>query len=232
MNNYELFEELVIINLRFAFLGNFINVEHIKNVSKYRLFQTKYISHFPESNLLMITTDLEQIPESVTSLESVKKCMIWGSDSLISIPKTINNLENLVQLSIIFCDEIKTLPDSIGKLHNLKTLIVHNNPNLRVLPESIGDLSSIIEINIQANNLEYLPESIGNLRSLEYLDVNRNKLKFLPNLENLVSLKGINLADNKFTGLPFFDLPNLKVINVKNNPLSEIIEIDDVMIVV
>jgi Leucine-rich repeat (LRR) protein len=77
---------------------------------------------------------------------------------------------------------------------------------------------------IVENKLTALPESLGSLKSLKELHIGVNKLKSLPDsLSALTLLQRFGFQKNKITTLPEWlsNLPDLKWINVEDNPLDE-----------
>ena len=60
-----------------------------------------------------------------------------------------------------------------------------------------------------------LDEGVTKLRNLETLDIQRNVLTSLPNaLADLVRLKVLNIAENRFASLPFDILRHLPLIEI------------------
>lgn len=101
-------------------------------------------------------------------------------------------------------NNLETLPPQTRRLVNLQTLILNNNP--------LGHCQ-----------LRQLP-SLINLDLLHMRNTQRSLSNFPTNLENLVSLSDVDLAQNALPKLPeaLYSLPNLKRLNLSDNEITEI----------
>ncbi|KRT80377.1 hypothetical protein AMK59_7406, partial [Oryctes borbonicus] len=103
-----------------------------------------------------------------------------------------------------FNNNLETLPPQTRRLVNLQTLILNNNP--------LGHCQ-----------LRQLP-SLVNLDILHMRNTQRSLTNFPTNLENLVNLADVDLAQNSLPKLPeaLYSLPNLKRLNLSENEITEI----------
>jgi len=95
---------------------------------------------------------------------------------------------------------------------NKPTGVIFNTHNLK-------------DINLGQKQITNLPKFI-NLYSIRSLNLSRNKLLDIPNLDYLYTLQELYLADNYITSfnMGFVNLPNLKILSLSRNFISEIPE--------
>ncbi|XP_026988916.1 leucine-rich repeat-containing protein 47 [Tachysurus fulvidraco] len=181
------------------------------------------------------------------SLNLLNYLEISQCPSLYEIHENIKNLSHLQ--SLILCrNKISSVPKSIGELKSLKVLDLSVN-ELQVLPEEICSLSELTTLNVSCNNIAALPDGLSRCTKLSSVNVGKNALVCLPeglyssklellntviasennieqlsnDINNLSSLKVLDLSNNKLTEIPFelADCPKLKDINFKGNKLKD-----------
>lgn len=101
-------------------------------------------------------------------------------------------------------NNLETLPPQTRRLANLQTLILNNNP--------LGHFQ-----------LRQLP-SLVNLETLHLRKTQRNLTNFPTNLDNLVNLCDVDLAQNSLPKVPeaLYSLINLKRLNLSENEITDI----------
>lgn len=91
-------------------------------------------------------------------------------------------------------------------------------------------------LDLSGNNLKVLPKDIGRLTQLKYLSLARNKLTSLPEeFGELWRLERLDLSQNDIHDAAgeigvITRLPNLKVLYVKQNPLSSLEDLANVAV--
>ncbi len=77
---------------------------------------------------------------------------------------------------------------------------------------------------LQHNNLQFVPDELIWLKELRKLDLSDNSIRFLPPqlFSQLQELSILELANNELKSIPstIAQLPKLKVLNIKGNPIS------------
>ncbi|MHA1492280.1 MAG: leucine-rich repeat domain-containing protein, partial [Promethearchaeota archaeon] len=163
---------------------------------------------------------LEQFPEQIRRLKSLKKLIVCGH-SFDTLPDWIGECESIERL-VMYSNRLKRLPESIGRMKNLRYLDLSYN-ELESLPGSIGELKWLDKLNIANNKLRSLPESIGRLESLTELYINENLFEEVPDAVRLLaSLETLGLSGNPISELPdyIFSLPSLETIGIKDTEIK------------
>ncbi|KAG2403333.1 MDIS1-interacting receptor like kinase [Vigna angularis] len=124
------------------------------------------------------------------------------------IPISIGTLTNLSLLSLHDNQLSGHIPSEIGKLINLKMLYLQSNNFSDSIPREIGYLSNLNKLYLKGNQLSgFIPHDIGFLRKLSELDLSENFLsenylsgKIPTEMNKIVALENLQLADNNFVG--------------------------------
>ncbi|NXU88851.1 LRC18 protein, partial [Xiphorhynchus elegans] len=146
---------------------------------------------------------------------------------ITTFPKCILDLADVEELDLSR-NMLRKIPNTIEKFQNLLWLDLHSN-QLDELPKAIGTLQNLTFLNVCNNKLttKSLPEELTLLKNLRTLNLGLNCLESIPTtLGSLKELIDLGLFDNSLTGLPksVKNLPKLERLNVKRNPLPELIE--------
>jgi Leucine-rich repeat (LRR) protein len=160
---------------------------------------------------------ITEIPEWIGELKSLKKLYL-SNNKLIGFPKLIGNLKSLEILEA-YNNELQTLPESIGALTSLRKISLFNN-KLKEIPASIGNLTRLEELDLHENMLATVPESIGSLKSLKKFRLGENNLKLIPaTLGKLTNLKTLLLNKNDLSDLPdeLGELNRLEILDISEN---------------
>ncbi|PON78712.1 Mitogen-activated protein kinase kinase kinase [Trema orientale] len=172
-----------------------------------------------------LSGDIEQLSELETlDLSSNKE--LGGP-----LPQSIGNLKKLVNF---FSGQI---PDTIGSLKELVILSLNSNKFNGSIPATIGNLSKLEWLDLTDNDIEG-PIPVSNesspgldmLLGCKHLLLDGNKLGGnIPSTLGLVlSLTFLVMEDTQLQGeIPrqIFNLPNLMVVKLKNNKLSDTLDI-------
>lgn len=168
-----------------------------------------------------------KLPESLTTLTSLKYLYFAGNSLSGNIPANIGDLTNLRHFEVSNnSDLMGEIPTSIGNLHLLELLSINDTKISGNIPAGLGTLTHLKTISLTSNQLfGSVPKELGNLSQLNGLFLSRNHLSGdLPTeLGNAASLASLNLGYNNFTGpIPssFGNLSNLAYLYLEFNNLS------------
>ncbi|KAK7845276.1 receptor-like protein 35, partial [Quercus suber] len=146
---------------------------------------------------------LEEVPDSIGSLENLEKLSLMCCKSLNRIPDSIGNLKS-VSSFFINGTGIKELPRSIGSLSNLKHLLVGDNHFLSKLPDSIGGLDSIVELKMDGTAMTDLPDQICSLKVIQKLEMKKcESLGTLPkSIGSMLTLTTLIISEANISEMP------------------------------
>ncbi|NXE96440.1 LRC18 protein, partial [Menura novaehollandiae] len=149
---------------------------------------------------------------------------------ITTFPKCILELADVEELDLSR-NMLKKIPNIIEKFQNLLWLDLHSN-QLDELPTTIGTLQNLTFLNVCNNKLttKSLPEELKLLKNLRTLNLGLNCLDSVPTtLGSLRELTDLGLFDNALTAIPksVRKLPKIEKMNVKRNPLPELMEKED-----
>ncbi|KAJ4900991.1 Disease resistance protein (NBS-LRR class) family [Raphanus sativus] len=112
--------------------------------------------------------DLDELPDWVSEVVSLKKLSITNCGKLSVLPKAIGNLSNLEVLRLCSCINLHELPESTERLGNLRFLDISDCLALKKLPLEIGKLQKLEKISMRmCLGCEELPDSVKNLGRLK-----------------------------------------------------------------
>ncbi|CAI2171496.1 9862_t:CDS:2 [Funneliformis geosporum] len=188
--------------------------------------------------LNLSTNKFNELPTCLTSLKSLVELQLASNNLSGVLDSTFGNLSKLEILDISQ-NEITGLPQEISNLKNLRKLFLAKN-QLRELPGiALTGMTYLEELEASENQLDIVFKDLDgqavNLKSLKRLDVRQNKLKALdeshdatifhpsvklPKLKELL----ISLNQIKSLGPLLHTTPNLEILDVGDNKLSEIPE--------
>ncbi|XP_026409974.1 leucine-rich repeat-containing protein 1-like [Papaver somniferum] len=110
--------------------------------------------------------ELKVIPESISGLKSLRFLNI-SFNPIEELPVSVTTLSNLETLDVNTCKNLKALPEYVADLANLKIFNFENCPLLKALPEDFGALTQLRSLNLDGTDIKVLPESCSNLNNLE-----------------------------------------------------------------
>ena len=110
-----------------------------------------------------------------------------------------------------------------GVSKDLRELSIQNS-TMTILPNALTSITDLTELDIGYTQITTLPESFGALSKLTMLELNNNKLQELPeSFWQLQNIEELDLSTNELTDCSaIHDLPKLRIINLSNNPISDI----------
>ncbi|EGW33766.1 uncharacterized protein SPAPADRAFT_133450 [Spathaspora passalidarum NRRL Y-27907] len=125
--------------------------------------------------------------------------------------------------------DYEILPDS--KWACLKQLTISETSISRVPAYTLKPFSNLVKLNLSNNLLEDLPEGLDQLVSIKYLNFADNYITSLKKLpKNLSQLLTLNMNNNKLTDLTGLEnLLSLEKIDLRRNKLSEIKQLKPVV---
>ncbi|KAK8622736.1 hypothetical protein V6N13_117639 [Hibiscus sabdariffa] len=169
---------------------------------------------------LVKTPDFSMVP----NLES----LVLEGTRIADFHPSLMFLRRLKILSLKDCKSVRSFPFKIGK-ESLETLILSGCSKIRRIPETVGEMECLRELCLDETAIKEFPSSVGHLRSLELLTLNGcSKLETLPdsiegcqlenlnlcgcsklenlpeNLQQIKSLKRLDLSETAITALPAF----------------------------
>lgn len=151
-----------------------------------------------------------KVPKETSALTQLEQ--LYVNTSMEEIPEGIGELKSLKDLTLIG-KNIEKIPDSIYALENLERLFISGK--MYELSPKIKNLKKLKFLFFTQSNIQSLPEELLECEELELIEVSRNQLKTLPeDLGNLPNLKKLSINGNSFTDLPK-SLENIKYVDAK-----------------
>ncbi|KAG1707314.1 hypothetical protein DVH05_026507 [Phytophthora capsici] len=94
---------------------------------------------------------------------------------------------------------------------------------LEYLPNSVLLQTELVSLNVSGNELVELPTGLNQLKNLQELDASENALiEFPASIIELTELKNLRLAHNNITAIPTQTMPQLKVLDIRWNAVSQL----------
>ncbi|XP_024394333.1 probable inactive leucine-rich repeat receptor-like protein kinase At3g03770 isoform X2 [Physcomitrium patens] len=145
---------------------------------------------------------------------------MWGS-----LPEKLSQLSSLQTLNVSSNLFTGTIPKSLHKITGLGTLALDNNALAGIFPYWLSAMSSIETLSLSDNFFTgELNDSISSFKNLSSLSVSNNLLygNIPGSLSSLQSLQFLSLAHNRFTGNSpnLENLRSLKTLNLGGNSLG------------
>ncbi|KAK0605991.1 hypothetical protein LWI29_032922 [Acer saccharum] len=144
--------------------------------------------------------DLEELPDGLCDIVSLKKLSITNCHKLSTLPEDIANLVNLEELRLASCTELSELPEMVTELSNLKLLDISECLSISELPTQFGKLRSLETLCMRGCCSCELPTSVIDLQKLNLVKCDEETALewepykcYLSNLEVEVLKDDINL---------------------------------------
>jgi Leucine-rich repeat (LRR) protein len=180
-----------------------------------------HMNNFQLLNSLHLNNNkIERLPRFIGNYKRLKTLKL-GSNKLTSFPYQLMFLKNLQDLDISY-NSISTIPSNISYLKGLSTFNASNN-YLRDISDSFSDLDHLRIINLSNNMLTRIPISLVQNEKIFSLNFANNKLKNIAKLPK--TLTSLNLSNNELTHLPekvFLNLEHLTTVDISYNNLKTI----------
>ncbi|XP_057836205.2 disease resistance protein RPV1 isoform X2 [Cryptomeria japonica] len=151
---------------------------------------------------------LQGFPNSIGSLNHLKKIVIIKAYEVVSLPEEFSLLQSLEHLVLCDCSMLSSLPSSFGNLNNLRHLCIFGCGELRKLPVSFKNLMLLEYLNLGGcSELGFTPEDLNileNMTEIKILSlVGCEKVQELPyHIINQESLKELYLRGTSLRELP------------------------------
>ncbi|KAG8090330.1 hypothetical protein GUJ93_ZPchr0011g27587 [Zizania palustris] len=179
------------------------------------------------SSLILLNNQLDQeIPESITTMESLERIDIARNSFVGPIPTQIGMLRRLVQLYLYSNKFSGSIPQSLGNLTELEYISLSNNNLSSALPADLFLLGNLVHLNLSHNSLTgALPSDLGHMKQIDKIDLSDNSLVgSLPDsFGQLTMLTYLNMSHNSFEGSVPYTLRNLislAALDLSSNNLS------------
>ncbi|XP_015882601.1 leucine-rich repeat receptor-like serine/threonine-protein kinase RGI4 [Ziziphus jujuba] len=147
---------------------------------------------------------LGQFPTNFTSLLSLNKLVLSGTNLTGPIPKEIGILTSLIVLDLSDNALTGEIPTGICQLYKLEQLFLNSNGLEGSIPVEIGNLTSLKWLILYDNQLSgVIPNSIGKLNRIEVIRAggNKNLEGPLPHeIGNCTNLVLLGLAETSISG--------------------------------
>ncbi|OKL62485.1 hypothetical protein UA08_02714 [Talaromyces atroroseus] len=193
-----------------------------------KMEDTKAISELEQlTNLKLANNNLEgTLLPALSQIHSLEVLDLHGN-RINLLPETISQLRNLKVLNISE-NELTSLPSiALSKLPLQELDASRNKLGGMLLDSTVEKFENMQTLNVAFNSLEKLSEDDKfQFPSLQFLLVDANRLNSFPSLVTCKSLLRISAEGNSVTALPdgFFDLDNLKHVDLTANDLSKLDE--------
>lgn len=147
---------------------------------------------------------LGHVPTNFTSLLSLNRLVLSGTNLTGSIPKEIASLNQLNYLDLSENSLTGEIPRELCSLLSLEQLRLNSNQLEGAIPIQIGNLSGLTQLFLYDNQLtDAIPATIGKLKNLEAIRAggNKNLGGSLPHeIGNCTNLVMIGLAETSISG--------------------------------
>lgn len=170
---------------------------------------------------------LETIPKNVFEIFSSLLCFMATTPGLSKLDEeSFTGAENL-QFLYLPGNRIKKLgPQTFAGASNLNEINLSDNEIEVVSEDAFEGLAHVESLSLARNQIAFFgQETFASLTDLMNLDISGNTIEFLDArlFVNNENLNGINIADNEIVSITplFLDLlPQIKVLNMMNNPCT------------
>ncbi|XP_042482163.1 uncharacterized protein LOC122062600 [Macadamia integrifolia] len=163
-------------------------------------------------------TQIEELPDSISRMSSLKELILDSCRSFKKLPESIGDLKSLVKLDLRHT-QIEELPDSISRMSSLKELILLYCESLKKLGDGVGVLEKLEKLDLTGcTELVKLPRSMGGMRCLDSINLNKMKITKFPDdfsmPPNLVELEINSLRRLESFQVDMSPLKTLKKLNI------------------
>ncbi|KAJ4782613.1 Disease resistance protein RGA2 [Rhynchospora pubera] len=157
------------------------------------IIELKHLSYLDVSNLPIIAFT---IPSG--SVNRIQYLNLHGCSNLELLPESISSLTSLQHLDLSNCTNLQGLPESIGNLVKLQFLDLSSNHELRKLPLSTFRLKELVHLNLSdCYNLEIFSDYVGNLKRVQFLDLSwcLGLQRLTESIIKLIRLKHLDISN-------------------------------------
>eukprot|EP00814_Leptocylindrus_danicus_P001353 CAMPEP_0116007210 /NCGR_PEP_ID=MMETSP0321-20121206/2163_1 /TAXON_ID=163516 /ORGANISM="Leptocylindrus danicus var. danicus, Strain B650" /LENGTH=518 /DNA_ID=CAMNT_0003475861 /DNA_START=254 /DNA_END=1810 /DNA_ORIENTATION=+ len=134
-------------------------------------------------------------PDQLTGWKRNLKVLNMSQNILEDLPESLGYL---VRLREFFCRKnlIQNISSTVGTMKCLEKLDLSSN-NLSKVPTSFSQLRKLKELSLANNKFDCIPQELEQLFCLEDLDMMGNQVTGVGGLGKLLSIRRINLSQNK-----------------------------------
>ncbi len=146
------------------------------------------------------------------------------NNKLQSFPPNLKSYFNLMHLELQHT-VIDSVPASIAYLNRLQVLRIGNTNDTLKLPNTLRYLRALKELSIENCVLDSLPSEIFKIASLKYLFLSNTNTRLLSkHFENLPNLEVMVIENNGLSNIPFdiYKAQKLRIIALRGNKLNKI----------
>ncbi len=207
------------------------------------------IKNLIELETLDLSTNLlTELPESIVGLERLMKLNLSDNKLNYEVINRISRLKDLRVLNLAD-NEIDEISETISSIVYLRELNLSNN-KIKVIPTELFDCQFLGVLNLSYNKIEEFPmtlsdhqylykidfshnlmsefaDEFADIKNLQWLNLSNNQIEEIEHLYDLRNLEYLNLSSNQIKSIPvsiFKEMPRLKVLDLTNNPITEIPE--------
>lgn len=150
------------------------------------------------------------------------KYLHLNQNEISSLPGEISEMSSL-EFLYLDNNQLTEFPVGLENIPKLQYFHAYNNHISGALPQAIGQMTSLLSLRLEQNELSgEIPASFSNLVNLKYLYLSNNRLSGnLPDMAKMVSLSTLRASRNQLSGfLPEFGKDGL-LVSLKDIDLSD-----------
>jgi Leucine-rich repeat (LRR) protein len=175
-----------------------------------------------EGNPIRLEDILNRVPQNPLKKEILQKALSKISKTYGKIFLTIDGLSYAYTCLKLEEKELDGIGEDIGNYIHLRDINLSQNKFVQIHP--IRHIPYLVNLDASKNEIRDITELFSEEDKLQYLqkcDLNTNKIKELP-IMFTTNLLTLNLEANSIkTAINFKGLPNLEVLNLKQNRLKD-----------
>ena len=190
------------------------------NINQYKHFTNPELYKLRRLNLN--DKNITYLPKSIHYFRNLKELAL-GGNNLTALPEELGQMDQLEMINLSSNNFHGEIPSIVEKLTSIKRFMCAGN-NLETFPEVLEKFHDLEILDVSYNNLESISDYIGENRSFRGLYAHYNHIKALPNtLSQLPNLIILQLANNALSEIPIWiEQKRYQLLNLTNNPIDNI----------